>query len=178
MSIQFDFDETKAAQVAGIFVQRCGGLFDYYLLQKCIYALDRAALLRWGQPVLGGDYKMLPFGPVNQAAMDNFKNARPGFFAECFVRSGNEVRMKKDPGLSELSRAEIQLIESICDDWKGLSFEAAHAKIAAFPECADLKSVVWIEIERILSAAGKTTDEIESIAQDASVARLLRHPTA
>lgn len=176
MSIQFDFDETKAAQVAGIFVQRCGGLYDYYLLQKCIYALDREALVAWGQPVLGGSMKMSPFGPVNQAAMDSFKNTQAGFFSECFVRSGNEVRMKKDPGTSELSRAEIGLIEKICDEWKGLNFEQAHDKIVAFPECDGLGNLSWIGVERILDASGKTPEEIERVAQDANAAQLLRRP--
>lgn len=176
--IEFDFDETKAAQVAGIFVRRCGGLFDYYLLQKCIYALDRTALLKWGQPVIGGNYKMLRWGPINQSAMDASKAIGPGFFSECIERCGNEIILKMDPGTSELSNAEINLVESICDDWRGLTFDAAHDKILAFPECPVFDGVVWIDIEQILTAAKKSVEEIELIRQEARAVRILHHPSA
>lgn len=176
MSIEFDFDESKATQVIGVLAARCDELFDYYLAMKAIYALDRTALLRWGQPVIGGDYRMLPYGPVNQSVMDATKEGRQGFFSECFERLGNEIRMKRNPGTGELSRAEVKLAEHICDEWKDLSFNQAHAKATSFPECSGLGGVAWILPEQILASEGRTDKQIAELAAEVAEFRLLRHP--
>jgi hypothetical protein len=162
--ITFSLDETKIAQVVGIFVSRCGGLFDYYLAMKAIYHLDREAILRWGQPVVGGEYKMLPYGPVNQSAMDATKPGRQSFFSECVERIGNEIHLKKDPGTDELSMAEMRLTVRVCDEWKNLSFSKAHEKANSFPECKGLEGVDSIPVEHILSSEGRTAKEIAALA--------------
>lgn len=173
MSATFTFDETKAAQVLGVFARRCGGFFDYYLAVKALYALDREALLRWGQPVVGGAYRMLKFGPVNQAFMDATKPERAGYIATCFERSGNEIIMINDPGTDELSAAEIKLAESLCDEWKHLTFDVAHSKAMSFPECSSVAPCECITPERILQAAGKTDAEIGEAFGDLPAWRLL-----
>jgi len=176
MNIEFDADESKAIQVIGVLTARCRDSFDYYLAMKVVYALERTALIRWGQPVIGGNYRMLPYGPVNQFVMDVINVNRRGFFSECFDRCGDEIRLKKDPGTGELSRAEIKLIEQVCDEWKHLSFEQARVKAHSFPECAELEGlVVGISPERILQAAGKKPEQIaELAAENAFLLRLKR----
>jgi len=173
MNATFSFDETKAAQVLGLFVARCGGLFDYYLAVKAVYALDREALLRWGQPVVGGTYRMLPYGPVNQSLMDATKEERRGFLATCFARQGNEIVLKNDPGTDELSAAEMQLAQRICDEWKDLSFNRAHEKAMSYQECMQVGKTEWISPEAILRAAGRSEDQIAELAGDMAALRLL-----
>ncbi len=173
MSATFNFDETKAAQVLGLFVARCGGLFDYYLAVKVVYALDREALLRWGQPVVGGTYRMLPFGPVNQSLMDATKEERRGFLATCFARQGNEIVVKCDPGTDELSAAEIKLALRLCDEWKDMTFNQAHEKSMSYEECSRAATRDWITPEMILKAAGKTDAQIADIFADVPAMQLL-----
>ncbi len=175
MSIEFDFDESKATQVIGILVARCSGIFDYYLAMKAIYALDRTALLRWGQPVIGGCYRMLPWGPANQSVMDATKQGRQGFFSKCFDRLGNEIHMKSDPGTDELSRAEVKLAEEICGVWKDFGFNQAHDKATSFPECSGLEGVTEISPDRILASEGRTDKQIDELAAEVAEFRLLRH---
>lgn len=176
MSIRFDFDESKATQVIGVLAARCGNLFDYYLAMKAIYALDREAIIRWRQPVIGGSYRMIPYGPINQDAMDATKSERQGFFSKCFERSGNEIKLVSDPGTLELSRAEIQLAERICDEWKGLGFGEAHQKAKSFPECSEMKPVSWIPPESILLSAGYTPQDIKDIEAELAESRMISDP--
>ena len=175
MKIQFELDESKAIQIIGVFAARCGGMFDYYLAMKAVYALDRAALLQWGQPVIGGDYRMLPYGPVNQSLMDATRVDRQGFFTKCFARQGNEIRLTSDPGTNELSRAEIRLAEQVCDEWRNLSFDSAHSKATSFPECSNSLISEWIAPEQILAATGKTTEEISELAAEIAERHAVSH---
>lgn len=174
--LSFDFDETKATQVVGVALSETGGLFDYYLLQKCLYAIDREALTQWGRPIIGGDLKMLKWGPVNQTAMDAFKERRPGFFSDCFDRNGNEVVKRKDPGTSELSQAEIRLIQAVVAQWRHLDFQQAHDKAVSFPECKPIAGQInWIAPEQVLRAAGKSQAQIDRLRQEWAEHRLLTH---
>src|SRR5262249_13106821 len=44
--------------------------FDKYKAGKLIFLTDKYHLVRYGRPVLGGEYRALEYGPVPQEAMD------------------------------------------------------------------------------------------------------------
>lgn len=173
--LDFPFDEKKALQAAGVFVKEAGGLCDYYGMIKCLYAVEREALVKWGQPVIGGSLKMLPWGPINQSAYDALKEDSPGSFSLFFEKSGNEIRLKQDPGRSELSDDEISLIVDLGSEWRDLTFKQAHEKAMAFPECKDAGTVSWISPETVLRSSGKTGNEIESLKNDLEIRRAIFH---
>lgn len=62
--MQFQFDQSKATDVAARFAKKSGGTINYLLLTKLLYITDREALKRWGRPVIGGDYVSMDYGPV------------------------------------------------------------------------------------------------------------------
>lgn len=167
--IQFHFDEVKATQAAAELISRNGGHFDHYLLCKCLYVLDRESLRRWGQPVVGGDYRLYAHGPVISGAMSAMRLERRGFYSEHIGRSGNDVTVKDDPGRDELSAAELDLIGEIFRDWGSLNFSEAREKIHAFGECSapELSGRNLIPVEVILRHCGKSVEEIQEVAQDA-----------
>lgn len=168
----FPFDEAKATQIAAHLIKKSGGVFDHYLLAKCFYDLDREALSKWGQPVVGGTYKLFDFGPL---IYEEYRASSPGvktFFSDHIHRSGNQLSVARDPGDDELSDAEIELAEQVFARWQNLTFQQAYDKIHALPECnapGELRGD-QIPIELILLKCGKSEEKINSIAQEAKAA--------
>ena len=60
--LQFPFDGKKGTQVAAYILAKKGGKLEYLHLMKMLYAIDRIALAKWGQPVIGGHYASLKEG--------------------------------------------------------------------------------------------------------------------
>lgn len=172
--IHFEFDEAKATQIAAFLIRKSGGATDHYLLMKCFYDLDREALSRWGQPVIGGAYERFEHGPVIREAFQVSKVGVKSFYSDHIHRAGNEIRVSNDPGTDELSKVERELAEEVWKRWKNLTFAQARAKIHALPE-SDEKNLsgVAIPIEAILKHCGKSKKFIQAIAEDAKAAKAL-----
>ncbi len=172
--IEFPFRDVKATQVAARFVEKNGGYFDHYLLAKCLYALDRRGLEKCGRPVIGGIYKNLTFGPVNQSALDMMQEAR-GFYSDHLNRSGNEVKLVSDPGHEQLSRVEMNLIDEIFAEWSSLNFNQAKLKIHELPESNDSEFVNRVlPVAEILRHLGKSAAEVQEIAEIAAASRQIQ----
>lgn len=172
--IQFKFDETKAAQVAARLINKSGGKLNYLLATKILYAIDRAALANWGKPVMGGSYSSLPKGPVISEALDLMKKGKEenasSFWTAHIITKNYDLHLKKDPGSSELSEAEAQLVDDV------------HAMLAhrnrwdvvkwthdEFQEWKDPKgSSKPIDVAAMLRAVGKTPKDIRSIAKESA----------
>ena len=173
--IQFAFDEAKAAQVAALLIKNGGGVSDHYLLMKCFYDLDREALSRWGQPVIGGTYERFEYGPVIEEVLQVSKPGAKSFYSDHIHRAGNEISVSRDPGTDELSQAEMELAEAVWRGWKNLTFAQAYKKIHELPECRDKKSQSdVISVEAILKHCGKSAAFIKGVAEDVSAARALK----
>ena len=69
-TLQFPFDHKKATQVAARLVEKRGGRLEYLHVMKMLYAIDRIALAKWGQPVVGGQYASMQKGPVISEALN------------------------------------------------------------------------------------------------------------
>src|SRR5579862_7488073 len=62
--MQLPFNEVKATQAAGKFLELAGGTINYMVLIKLLYMLDRAAMSKWGRPVTFDEYYSMKNGPV------------------------------------------------------------------------------------------------------------------
>lgn len=173
----FPFDEAKATQIAAHLIKKAGGVFDHYLLAKCFYDLDREALKKWGQPIVGGTYKLYDFGPL---IYEEYKAASPGastFFAYHIHRAGNQLSVARDPGDDELSQAEVKLAEQVFERWRNLTFQEAYNKSHALAECKNPKEDLkgdQIPVDLILRKAGKTPAQIREIAEEFKTAARMK----
>ncbi|HVA67348.1 MAG TPA: Panacea domain-containing protein [Elusimicrobiota bacterium] len=173
--IHFDFDEAKATQVAALLIRESGGASDHYLLMKCFYDLDREALSRWGQPIIGGTYERFEYGPIIGEAYQASKIGAKSFYSDHIHRAGNEVSVSRDPGTDDLSKAETKLAEEIWQRWKNLTFEQARKKSHELPEYndRDMEGDV-IPVETILECCGKSEKFIAGVAEDVRAAQVLK----
>lgn len=148
---------------------------SYLKLIKLLYLVDRAALAHWGRPVTFDDYYSMEQGQVLSRTLDliNDEGVPPGQEGQSYwlqhisEPSNYEVRLKKEPPVDELSKAEAELIDEIFKEYGRLSrweLRDLHHKLPEYVDPGD--SHVHTSYETILRALGKTESEIAAIIRD------------
>ena len=176
------FDEVKATQVAARFLRLAGGQLQHLALIKLLYKTDREALKRWGIPVTTDKYASLRLGPVVSQIYDLIKasgvpEAHPSYWST-YIKKSNayDVSLQQDPGDSELSKVEEDLIDEVfaSDGHKG-GFKLADEFHRAFPEWNDPgNSSTPIHLLDILEAIGASEDDKQFTNNAISAQRALR----
>lgn len=168
----FPFDEAKATQVAALLIHRSGGRINHLLLTKLLYIIDRESFRKWARPVVGGSYASLPHGPVISPALDLARSSEAriagSFWMEHIQKSGNEISLRQDPGANKLSQEELGLVDLVFAKYGHWSpWDVRNLTHAEFAEWQDPgASSLPISIEDILKAIGKSSSEIENVAND------------
>lgn len=167
--IQLSFNEKKAAAAAGALLKYVGGRMPYMRLVKLLYLADRESLDRAGQPIIGGRYVAMKYGPVLSEVLDLVKAEGGSLWSEFIQTDRFDVVLAGEPDLGPLSQVEIDLLQEaarLCeklDQWK--LADLTHT----FPEWKDPGTSAFdIAPEEILRALGKTDEEIEEARQTAN----------
>lgn len=71
-AVRFEFDDAKAVALLTYLASKPEEVtaFDKFKAGKLIYLADKYHLVRYGRPILGGEYRALSYGPVPQDALD------------------------------------------------------------------------------------------------------------
>jgi hypothetical protein len=185
-TILFRFNPLKSAQVAAYFLNRHGGKMDKYIALKMIYLADREALLRWNVSITGDSPVSMRFGPVPSRIYDLTKpEEKAGKLAAIWkpiinTKTVEVLEVISNPGTSELSEEEMDLLNEIYDSFGAFTFEqmkdhchglAEYDKaVCDAPQGSRSKP---ISIESLLTAIGKSKQEIEGIRSEEKGMRLL-----
>jgi len=171
--VKLAFDEVKATQAAALFLKLARRPLNYVALIKLLYKADREAIRRFGLPITTDKYAAMKLGPVTSRVYDRIKasanpNAHPTFWASHIQRSNDprEVVLKCDPGESELSKVEENLIGEIFAMHGAKDrFELADECHRDFPEWNDPGDTSTpIDISDIVSALGLSEEEAAHVA--------------
>jgi uncharacterized phage-associated protein len=165
--IRFDFNSIKSTQAAAHILKRAGGQMSKYILLKMIYLADRLALEKWCAPITGDEPHSMQYGPVPSRIYDFTKGSIRGasLWMKTIETRGSTLVLKSDPGRDDLSDSEIELIDSIYEQFKDFSFGAMRTYCHELPEYdGDVgKGARPIRIETLLRDLGKTNDQIEHV---------------
>jgi len=173
--IKFTFNERKAVQAAALLIQRSGGEMNYLALMKLLYLIDREALLRFGRPATGDKVVAMKHGPVLSriyGLVSHKRQKAPRSEWHKFIPRPNAyvytVRFSGVPDTSELSQAEVALIDEVFTKFQGWDEWSLVAYTHTLPEWRDPKGTSFpIPFEDILTAAKKTAEDIKAIADNA-----------
>ncbi|MFA6176372.1 MAG: Panacea domain-containing protein, partial [Phycisphaerae bacterium] len=161
--MRFIFNARKSAQAAAVLLKLNGGDMDKYLFIKMLYLSDRAAIAKWEEPITGDSAASMQYGPVLSAIYDLTKGDCPsarGDWAPFISDSDeqtNRISLLQDPGTSELSRAEITILESVFEKFNEFTWKQMRDHCHDLREYEDVgKTSKPIATERILSALGKS----------------------
>lgn len=147
---EFAFDAPVAIAAAGYLVARVPAL-TRYPLSKLLYLAEKYHLIRYGQPLIGGEYRALNDGPVQQTILDLFKDAvrvkrgltvspysTPSEVAEVVKRFDFDLATEHEPisvsippDLDELSESRIEALDWVIQNFPDRSYDglwqATHA---------------------------------------------------
>ena len=174
------FKERKAAQVTRLFI-RCNGdeSFSTRKLLKLIYLVDRKALELWGFPVTYDTPKNLPYEGLRPGhtydLIDPPKKKRNALFMSgssywyhyfCMSNEGHyTIPTELNPGTADLSRAEIELVENIFDQFGYKTDEQLDDYCRTLPESRHLETphgnIDWKVLLQAVGWAGKDLAEIK-----------------
>ena len=177
--IRFKFNAKKAAQAANWLLRRSGGRRNYMELVKLLYLADRQALIDLDSQITGDSLASLPYGTVLSRILNLIRwgptNAEDApWFEAVSAPTGYDVEAIGNSGESELSGAEVQVLENVFAeygryDWKQLS-NLTHK----LPEWTDPgEGSIPISTEHVLRLVGKTAQQVEAIRKELFVCQCL-----
>jgi uncharacterized phage-associated protein len=155
------FDQAKTAQLAAALLHLRGGRMHYMKLIKLMYLVDRAALIKWGQPLTYDNYVSMPHGPVLSATLDLINEGPDGEspWHQLIERSTDpySVRLKARSSSDKLSENEQALIREIFDKYGHMNrYKLRDLLHEVLPEWQDPKgSALPITPQDILQAEKK-----------------------
>lgn len=172
--ITFSFNEVKTTQIASLFIKKAGGRLNYTKLIKLLYLTDREAFRLWERPLTGDSYFSMPKGPILSNTLDliNYEeNPEDKSFWYRFISKENyNVTSKDEPGIGELSKREIDLIDRIHEKYKDKDqwqmIDICHDVCPEWKHPGDTS--IPIRIEDILAHLNKTERDIEVIEEEIS----------
>lgn len=170
--MKFTFNPKKTAQAAAIQLQRSGGDMDNFLFIKMLYLADRKAIEKWEEPITGDAAASMEYGPVLSNVYDLTKGDCPGgrthwepFIGDADEQS-NRVVLRSNPGVDELSKAEIAILETVHDHFRDYTWKQMCDYCHTLPEYENVgRGSQPIRTETILKAVGRTDAEVADAAR-------------
>lgn len=171
--MNFAFDIDKATAATGYLLKKSGGSHTVLFLVKMLYAANRMAIVANGRSITGDRFVSMDNGPVVSQTYGLMNgDANPSAVARWneFIseREGNTIRLKRDPGVDALSKAEIAFL----DEARELVQQAPPGRLAEwshkkFPEWKDPSGSSFpIDPADILKIEKFTPDQIAAIEDD------------
>lgn len=184
--IKFPFRERKAAQAAAHLLKLHGNEMHYLLLIKLLYLADRQALVERGLPITGDRLVSMDWGPVLSKIKDfttmELESEVDGEIWREYVSppANYKVRGQKNhPEADELSEYEVAILEQIHAEYGSMDRFELSKLTHDLPEWRDPRgSSLPIDPGDILRHAGRSSDEIAEIADEAEQSAFLQKTLA
>lgn len=178
-NMNFTFNPRKSAQAGAYLLKLNGGDMDKYKWIKMLYWSDRESLAKWNEPITGDRPVSMPHGQVLETVYDLTKSGTLPSIKQIWGKyisdadEENRVSLNNDPGVDELSRAEIAILESTYAKFKDFTFGRLKKFFAELAEHENVEGTSKVlPIERILKALGKTEDQIQEAEKEQNDIRL------
>src|SRR3989304_4693392 len=107
--IRFNYDPARARNAVAYILFKHSGQLDILKLVKLLFFADRLHLVKYGRPIVGGQYVAMPYGPVSSELYDELNEG-----TSAFRRIGkNKVVLTGRVEESELSESDIEVLSDI-----------------------------------------------------------------
>jgi len=170
------FRPKKTIQAAAYLLRKePGGRMNYMRLLKILYLADRESIRVRKEQICGGRVYAMLQGPVISPVLDMIKGSDPESYVwDRFIdRCGFDVAIRSEnPGVSELSRAELRILDQIAeahqgqDEWALVKW--CHDNLPEYqkndPEIAGLQRKL-IPLDDMLEAIGSHSSKDEIVSQ-------------
>jgi uncharacterized phage-associated protein len=164
-----NFNIHKTIQAAAYLIKRSGkGRENYMRLLKLLYIAERTSLEERLAPICGDTPFAMERGPVMTKVLDLIKGNDPlaSDWERFIERDGYEVKLIADPSNLDLSRAEINILDRVwqqfreLDEWELVDW--CHENLPEYDKnwnSRGEKKQVRIPVSDVLSAVNRPGDE-------------------
>lgn len=175
--MKFRFNFEKTLQAAGVLLRRDGKRMSRLRLLKLLYIADREFLAAKARTITGDRVVAMRYGPVLSQTYDLIKGleARSGEWDEFIHSDGQAVELRRDPGLEDLSKAEIVKLQEVADRYRDVDGDDLSTLTHEFQEWKDhavssgTEPIPWEEV----LAAQNRADILEIAEGNAATNRAL-----
>lgn len=171
---RFPFCYKKAAQVAATLLRfNSSHRMNYYRLLKLLYIADRRSIAETGRPVIGGRTIAMKRGPLHSIMLSLVKgeDSESPSWCKKFTTDRFDIVMTHDPGVGELTKYEISLLNKISrefqdsDEWEVGDYTHSYPEFVRHKPDGVIKKVEDIPFEEILNEV--RPDTIAEVDRDA-----------
>ncbi len=172
----FRYKTKKVIQAAAVLLRLAQGRrMSYLRLLKLLYIADRESLAQALRPIIGTRPVAMKNGPLHSEVLDLVNGQHPDepLWSSHIRKDGYHVELTTDPGVSELSRFEIDLLVKTyelfapIDDWQLVEkTHDFHEWDKNYPDKSANTSQT-IPFDDLIDAVGLAAEK-ESILEEAS----------
>jgi len=108
--VSFPYNAQKAAQVILWLLHKHGGRMDRLKLVKLVFLADREHLLKFGRPIVGGEYWNMPLGPLSSELLDHVKGGLNDVPMPFDVASPCHIETRAAVDEDELSESDMDIL--------------------------------------------------------------------
>jgi uncharacterized phage-associated protein len=167
------FNFSKTLQATGYLLRRKAGSRDNYMrVLKLLYIAERRSLQRRGVPISGDSIFAMERGPVLSRTLSLIDGSDPetanwDFYVK---REDYDISLVHEPGNMQLSRADINVLEEVADEFRGFDEWAlvdwCHKNLPEYEKNWALrgdKKRHRISLGDLLEAVGRSADDEAAI---------------
>ncbi|MDK1031588.1 MAG: Panacea domain-containing protein [Planctomycetia bacterium] len=116
--IVFPYARTKWTEVVRWFLDMHGGGMDLMKLMKLIFLADKAHLVKYGRPIVGGHYYAMRFGPISSELLSKLRHCT-GTEDVPFIRTANRISPVGGCGFNEdeFSESDLEILEEVNSEY-------------------------------------------------------------
>lgn len=121
--VNFQFRPEKAIQSVGVLLNATSmGSMEFIRLLKLLYIAERRQLEKYGAPLVGGKLTAMKNGPLHSVVYDLIKgqSTLSASWNRYFQTNHHNIEKVDDPGVRDLSRAEVQLLRAISAEFEDM----------------------------------------------------------
>ena len=112
-SIRFPYNKEKAIQSVLRLLHRNGGSMDKLKLIKLIFFADREHVVRFGRPIVGGDYYAMKLGPVSSDLRDDVDKSASTEEYPFEIRGDYNLIAKEACDEDWLSESDLEILDEV-----------------------------------------------------------------
>lgn len=116
--IKFPFKPDRASQSVLWLLHRHGGSMDKLKLIKMIFLADREHLVRYGRPIVGGDYVAMDLGLVSSHLKDYIEGRTPSSNLPFIIQGDYNLVAKQPTNEDWLSESELKVLDEVYEEYK------------------------------------------------------------
>ena len=152
MPVDFEFDSEKAIAVLAYLASKTDEIpdLDKYKAGKLVFLADKYHLVRYGRPIVGGEYRALEYGPVPQTALDLLQAAV------------EEIPLVRNP--------TAQRLRELLDVDRSFRYPRIHAKEVVLLESLSRSDLMALDYV-VANFGGKSFNDLKAITHGMSAYR-------